>query len=1811
MLVVAGKIVANGTSGNVITFTSNAGSPAPGNWNGLELQNTAVVSSVINYCVVEYAGGGPNAAGIFYKTGAPNINITNSVIRLSSNHGINPRSSSPRISTTSIRQNLGYGIFADLSLNFTVDSCSIVNNTVGGVLLGVNSTTSIMNSTIDSNGTGIFISNSASPTIIKNYIRYNAIGIQFTGVGASQPNISQDTIMNNTVWGFLNTSSTTTVLARRNYWGSDTGPYNSASNPTGMGNNVSNRVDFQPWISLAPAQPHVAVTGNITKDSTWSSGVFWIKNNISVNNGFRLTIKPGVIVKFAPNARLTINGSITASGIADSLIIFTSERDDSYAGDTNGDSTATIAARGNWDMIWLNAAQNSTSILKNCIFKWGGSSGNGNVRVDNAAPVIDSIYSTQSSSYGIFLVNGATPAVSNSAFGSNNNYGMYISSSNPSVYRSTISSNNSYGIHANGNSRFTVRKSTITGNTYGIVADGGTSSATLISLDSSVISFNTTAGLYLWYGTGAQTIAYNRIEGNGGGYGLYCFNVNATVTIDSNIIMNHGQEGIVTSRAVITNNLIQGNSYPISLIGRVNSTYSGNTITGNLYNNALGLRANRSQESLQDTLGTVFPAGITSKTFVLIDISSAVVVDNGYTLVIKPGVTIKMNSGIYFRIDGTVIANGTSSEPIVFTSYRDASHGGKTNLLTDNSLPAPGDWRYVRLYTNASSGTIFNNCIFKYGGTDGVGNLYLSNDIVLANPITNIISRKSSSMGIYISDCQVTFDNVTLDSNATYGMYISGNRPSDITVRNSIIQDNNSEGLRAVNNSAYREVSNCFIRRNNGWGIGTDNGTIDQVYQGNSITNNASGGIYTNSPPVLAANLRFVGNTITDNALEGILSSRATFIDNTIKRNRYPLAVWRKTGNIYTDPGGNDGNIISENLYNNAIAIWDGDLSDTLKATFPQSITSKTYVAIYDFSVGSGTTLVIEPGVKLKLQQIPTNNWQQIEVYGTLIANGTTANPIVFTSWRDASAGGKTTLLSDSVPPSPGDWNYIAFRNGSGASVVRNCQFLYGGRNGQTIYFESNVGSMTFSKNLVRRSLTTGIWVNNTSLLIDSTTVDSCSGSGIRAASNSLNNISLRYSTINKNNGFGLWIQSPSKLSVLSNCVVSNNTNTGVYVENNSVALSVIGNTISNNAEHGLYIISQNDAIDTLLMFAGNKVRNNALAGIFSSRAYLIDDSISGNRYPIGVVGQLSLTGTGTALGNVYQNNVITGNTFNDVMLTQENVNGLLGYSQPPNFSKVIAVRGDLNVSSGTTLRIAPGSIIKFPKEYGSGYIFVNGTLLSEGTTNNKIVFTSWKDDTFGGDSNRDSNSTVPVPGDWNRIYLSGSSTNASRFFHTFIRYGDAFSSGSLDLNSTAATIESCAVSFAKSWGVQMSSSSSVLSGSELHHNGSALYVSGSPLPVVNFNNIYQNTTYGLYSSSTGATTNAKNNYWGHSSGPLKNQGVNQNLTGQGNRIFLSGSGDVDYQPYLTARSGVLPGDVSGNGQITAFDASMILQHDVGIITLNAIQKLAANVSGDTTVSALDASYILRYVVGLISGFPGLGKISNSADALSAFDFSIERIGMNGEFDLIIRLNRPVNVFGTSIGLQFDTTLVQPLAMQRGSAADSMSLVHHFPTGKANVALAGIHPLNAEGEIVRFRFVLADEGKAKESVLFTVNKFIINEFDVTNEAGGIVLTVNDILALPTVFALEQNYPNPFNPSTSIRYQLPEASMVNISVYNVLGQKVTTITSEFQTAGFYSILWKGNDDKGQRVSSGLYLYHLDAMSASGKKFTSTKKMLLVK
>lgn len=90
------------------------------------------------------------------------------------------------------------------------------------------------------------------------------------------------------------------------------------------------------------------------------------------------------------------------------------------------------------------------------------------------------------------------------------------------------------------------------------------------------------------------------------------------------------------------------------------------------------------------------------------------------------------------------------------------------------------------------------------------------------------------------------------------------------------------------------------------------------------------------------------------------------------------------------------------------------------------------------------------------------------------------------------------------------------------------------------------------------------------------------------------------------------------------------------------------------------------------------------------------------------------------------------------------------------------------------------------------------------------------------------------------------------------------------------------------------------------------------------------------------------------------------------------------------------------------------------------------------------------------------------------------------------------------------------------------------------------------------------------------------------------------------FGLSHNYPNPFNPVTTINYSVPERAHVNVSIYNLLGQKINTVVDELKPAGEYATCWDGTDFDGRQVATGVYFYRLRAGD-----FTESKKMLLLR
>jgi sugar lactone lactonase YvrE len=113
----------------------------------------------------------------------------------------------------------------------------------------------------------------------------------------------------------------------------------------------------------------------------------------------------------------------------------------------------------------------------------------------------------------------------------------------------------------------------------------------------------------------------------------------------------------------------------------------------------------------------------------------------------------------------------------------------------------------------------------------------------------------------------------------------------------------------------------------------------------------------------------------------------------------------------------------------------------------------------------------------------------------------------------------------------------------------------------------------------------------------------------------------------------------------------------------------------------------------------------------------------------------------------------------------------------------------------------------------------------------------------------------------------------------------------------------------------------------------------------------------------------------------------------------------------------------------------------------------------------------------------------------------------------------------------------------------------------------------------------------------SIDYIFINPNSINNDQNNFV----------NIFRLYHNFPNPFNPKTTISYYLPKTDIVNLSIYNLQGQKIKTLESNIRKSfGNHSVIWDGTNEFNKRVSSGYYLYRIETTKSS-----KTKSMIFLK
>lgn len=298
-----------------------------------------------------------------------------------------------------------------------------------------------------------------------------------------------------------------------------------------------------------------------------------------------------------------------------------------------------------------------------------------------------------------------------------------------------------------------------------------------------------------------------------------------------------------------------------------------------------------------------------------------------------------------------------------------------------------------------------------------------------------------------------------------------------------------------------------------------------------------------------------------------------------------------------------------------------------------------------------------------------------------------------------------------------------------------------------------------------------------------------------------------------------------------------------------------------------------------------------------------------------------------------------------------------------------------------------------------------------------------------------------------------------------------------------------------------------------------------------------------------------------------------------------------------------------GMDNAVGFDDFFIFADNFGLSVADEMYDPAFDLVADARIDFEDF-FLFADSFGAVANVAGkvVPTIAGlNADARLYLEAASELPGIGEEVAIAVDMADYVELKGYGFRVQYDADVLEFVGVRSESnllGEGELAAPRAITQTEGEVAIA------AYGETV-------SEGSLDLNVVFRTKTEIENTYiDVTeSEVRDGNYAVNQIAlpapvqiqTRPEAFALRNNYPNPFNPSTTIKYALPEASYVQLEVYNVVGQVVRTLVADHQNAGRYVVQWDATDDSGQNLSSGIYFYRLQA----GGEFLEVKKMLLLK
>jgi hypothetical protein len=286
----------------------------------------------------------------------------------------------------------------------------------------------------------------------------------------------------------------------------------------------------------------------------------------------------------------------------------------------------------------------------------------------------------------------------------------------------------------------------------------------------------------------------------------------------------------------------------------------------------------------------------------------------------------------------------------------------------------------------------------------------------------------------------------------------------------------------------------------------------------------------------------------------------------------------------------------------------------------------------------------------------------------------------------------------------------------------------------------------------------------------------------------------------------------------------------------------------------------------------------------------------------------------------------------------------------------------------------------------------------------------------------------------------------------------------------------------------------------------------------------------------------------------------------------------------------VLFGDVNQNGELDLVDAVFVLKVMVELLNeFTPFQELLADANTNGTVNLADAIWILDQIVLNKSG-TNETRIADSELTDSIVVLNLNLPDLEGEIgdELIVPVRYEASdmLFGLDLILSYDPLALQLVSVQQPGLNDLLASNRQIP-GRVYAALVNRDGIgDTDGNLINLVFKILKEGQHTLKV---------------ERSNGLIFVENSGNIIPDVYALYQNYPNPFNPTTTIKFDLPEAALVILKIYNILGEEVKTLLNDERAAGKYHFNFNASE-----FASGVYIYRLQ----SGN-FTDSKKFILMK